>query len=523
MMLYAVRHGLQVLALALVLCMSSEAAAQQYEIFAGFLRDTSGAPLVGKVSINGVEETTYTDGYFEVIVRTDPNQRYLINAHKLGYAPYSVVHTGLAMEEMDIRLKPAEVFTINPSQTINVTDSRGTNISIPPGSMVNAAGQVATGPLYLSLYTWDLRNEQMVGDMTAIDSMGATVALHSLGAFSAEFTDAAGNFYNLMPGRTAAISMPVDPANTYTGPVPLWSFDPARSVWVEEGIGNVSAGVATGAVSHFSAWNFDMKFSDTACIKLTVDSAFFNANLQSDGMFHMRATVRAPFYRSVYMKVDKAAPWKHALYNLAPNVTVETTVFVKNAAGVFEERPYAFVNSGATWGGAGNPGTQNNIELRCKSALHVDSNFKASQLIGRVLREGRTSGHGGTKVQVVGNSGTFNAVTNHDGTFSLLVPAESLTVTASRAHYLSRSKAGLAVTGGTPVQLTETSLPAGDVNNNGTVETSDTMSIITAITNPPTTVSSSDPRDINGNLIIDWGDAQIAVGNGGLASPQPWP
>jgi hypothetical protein len=532
-MYQSVRQILSVLVVALTLCIGTEAAANQYEIFAGFLLDNSGAPLVGQVSINSQTQTTAADGYFEIVVPTDANQKYRINAHKVGYLPYSVVHIGLAIEAMEIRLKKAEVFTIDPRQPINVTDSRGTNISIPAGAMVNAAGVPATGPLQLSLYTYDLRNEQMVGDMTAIDSTGATVALQSVGAFSAEFTDAQGNFYNLAPGQKATISMRTDPANTFSGSIPLWWYDTTRNIWVEEGAGNVANGAATGQVGHFSLWNFDMKFSDPACVKLTVDSAFFSNNLQSDGLFHMRATIRAPFYRSYLLRVDRALPSKHVLYNLATNATIEFTAFVmkRNADGtpfrdssgnlVFEEKPYALVNSGAPWGGVGAPRlTQYDM---CKGSLHVDGVYKASQLKGRLLRQGRTSGHGSTSVQVVGTSGSFNAVTDHNGDFSLLVPVESLTITASRPNYLSLRKSGQSVSGGNVTQLSAVSLPAGDVDDDDVVEPSDVSAILNAITTPPTSVSSSDPRDINGNLVIDWTDAQIATGNGGLASPQPWP
>lgn len=532
-MYHLIRQTLSVLVLALALCIGTEATASQYEIFAGFLLDTNGAPLAGQVSINSATQTTAADGYFEILVPTDVNQKYRINARRVGYLSHSVVHIGSAMEAMEIRLKKAEVFTISPGQPINVTDSRGTTISIPAGAMVNAAGLPATVPLQLSLYTYDLRNEQMVGDMTAIDSTGATVALQSVGAFSAEFTDAQGNLYNLASGQKATISMRTDPANTFSGSIPLWWYDTTRNIWVEEGAGTVTNGTATGQVGHFSLWNFDVKFTAPSCVKLTVDAGFFVNNLQNDGLFHMRATVRSPFYYSYLLKIDKALPSKHVLYNLENNVTVEFTAFVKklnsngtpvldaNGNPVFEERPYALVNSGAPWGGVGAP-KLSQYDM-CKGSLNVDSVYKASQLKGRLLRQGRTSGHGGTGVQVVGTLGSFNAVTDHNGDFSLLVPVESLTLTASRPNYLSLRRSGVSVSGGNVTQLSAVNLPAGDVDDDDVVEPSDVSAILNAITTPPTVVSSSDPRDINGNLVIDWTDVQLATGNGSLASPQPWP
>ena len=275
------RHLGGCLALVLVLGLSANALAQtQYERFAGRIADKAGAPLVGSVSINSTSVST-KDGAFELYVPYA--QRYVIQAQARGYVPASVIHTGQSLEQLDLRLAKAEAFTLPPGQPVSVVDSRGTTLSIPANALVDSLGKPATVPLTLSLYTYDLRTEQMVGDMTAIDSTGAQVMLQSIGAFSADFTDAAGKPYNLASGSKATITLRADPANPFTGTLPLWWYDQTKGVWIEEGSATVRDGVASGQVGHFSVWNFDISKTTPSCIRVTLDPLLLHHARHGDG------------------------------------------------------------------------------------------------------------------------------------------------------------------------------------------------------------------------------------------------
>jgi hypothetical protein len=495
------------LLVALCLGVASAASAQtQYERFAGKLADKSGLTLTGLIKINGQAKVTAADGTFEIYVPY--NTRYVIEATRNGYVPYSVIHTGTSLENMDIRLTKAEVFTINPTQPINVTDSRGTRISIPAGSLVDAQGRPAPSTLQLQLYTYDLRNEQMVGDMSGVDVNGQPVALQSIGAFSAEFRDATGVLYNLATGRTASISLRADPANTFSGTVPLWWYDQTRGLWVEEGAGTVVDGVATGEVRHFTVWNFDIKTSTPACIKLTIDPAYLYSTAVG-GALKLRVKVPAPWFRDQFVSFNTPGP--HALYNLPANVNVEILI---NGA------PYALVNTGAAFGGTGIP--PHPYDVCNGKLLNINGTPQTALIQGKVQRQHRTN-HGGVAVTVRSGSTVLGlTVTDASGGFSLQVNVGTVSVTASRPGYLSAQRASLTLAGGTTATLPTAVLYAGDVDDDKDIDWADVSAIGPFVTNPPAGASSTDVRDVNGNLLIDWDDVSKTSANGGRTGPSAW-
>ena len=115
--------------------------------------------------------------------------------------------------------------------------------------------------------------------MSALDVTGQPVVLQSLGAVSVDFTGAGGVRYNLAPGKKATLTIQTDPSNPYSGSVPMWWYDTSRGLWIEEGQGTVQNGVATAQVSHFTVWNFDMKYSDPACVRIMADTNWYYSYL----------------------------------------------------------------------------------------------------------------------------------------------------------------------------------------------------------------------------------------------------
>jgi hypothetical protein len=487
-------------------CVPSGASAQtQYERFAGRLADKDGLPLAGLIKVNGYKKVTAADGTFEIYAPY--STRYVIEATRSGFVPYSIIHTGTSLENMDIRLIKAEIFNINPTQNIDITDSRGTRITIPAGSLVDAQGRPAPTALQLQLYTYDLRNEQMVGDMSGVDVNGQPVALQSIGAFSAEFRDANGILYNLASGRTATISLRADPANTFSGSVPLWWYDQSRGLWIEEGAGTVVDGVATGEVRHFTVWNFDIKFSATACIKLTIDPMYLYGN--AGGSLKIRVKVPAPWFRDQTLTVTTPGP--HALYNLPANVTVE---FLINSA------PYALVNTGAAFGGTGIP--PHPYDVCNGKLLNINGTPQTALIQGRVLRQYRTS-HGAVTVRVHNNSSMLGSTaTDATGNFSLQVYPGTVSVIASRTGHLSAQRPSLTLVSGGTVTLPTITLYGGNVDGDNDIDWADISAIGPAVTTPPASTSVTDTRDVNGNLLIDWDDVSKASANGGLIGPSAW-
>jgi len=225
------------------------------------------------ISINGVATQSDGNGNFELSVPRADDSRYVVNAEKEGYLPISQIHIGSAMESLTLEFQPAEQFTVDPAQPIAVEDSGGTQINIGADQLVDENGNAPAGDVTLSMYTYDLENEEMVGDMSGTNSDGEPVYMESEGAFYAEFTDEGGTEYNLADGATAEISIPCEPRQDEV--LTVWSYDPNTGLWVEEGDVTIEGdGRCSAEVSHFSYWNFDYEKRTPSCIKLEIAPSY---------------------------------------------------------------------------------------------------------------------------------------------------------------------------------------------------------------------------------------------------------
>jgi hypothetical protein len=505
-------RGISALIIVLIMGLGTAASAQfEYERFAGYLTDTNGAALSGTVTINRVNVTTKLDGYFELYVPFA--EQYVINATAQGYVPHSQVYVGPGLHDLKLQVRKGQVFTIDTTQPVNVTDSRGSRILLPAGALVNRNGQAPTGPIQMTVHTYDLRTEEMVGDMSALDVNGQPVTLLSIGAVSVDFTDAAGNFYNLAPGKKATLSVLTDPGNPYSGPIPMWWYDTSRGLWIEEGQGTVQNGVATAQVSHFTVWNFDMQFSNASCVQVTVDYNWWRSRgYNSLRPLRLRVTVPSPWYSIRELTIRYYEEF-NAIYNVGNNLNLQLDIWNATTS---QWEPYAIVNSGAGWGSAGQ--TPPYPYSVCNGAVTLNGVPTAGKLTGQVRRQHRSL-HGGVSVQVSIAGSTFTTTTDNNGNFSVLVPAGTGSARASLLGYLPAQRASVSATGGATVSLPQVTLLAGDVDGNLCVNTADTGAINSAV---GTSASANDPRNINGDTWIYYDDLGLASFNGGLCGPMGW-
>lgn len=341
------------LTLGTIFVQASATFAQEEGIWSGVVTDESGNPLPALVTINGVSVQTGDDGRFELKAPAGENDRQIINATLIGYATISRIHIGSPLQEMRLAMKKMQRFDIQPDQPIEVEDERGTRISIPAGGLIRQAdGSPAKEPLTLDLHTYDLRNEQMVGDMTGINAAGETVGLISYGAFEAKFRNAEGELYNLAPGIMARISVPVSDGPDAPDWMPLWYYSLEKGAWIEDGKAVREGDYYSGEVSHFTSWNFDVEFTNPACVRITVDAAYLAANAPLD----IRAEILSP------------PTVKYLWITSSPNALIylpaftDVYLYMPSAA----ITPFAVVNTGAPMGGA--PAFP---YLSCNGSLHI--------------------------------------------------------------------------------------------------------------------------------------------------------
>ena len=319
-----------------------EPAAGPSDRWAGTTADTAMAALGNAtISINGVEAQSDGSGNFELYVPRAEDGRYVINAELDGYAPVSQIHIGSAMEALTLEFQQViEVATFDPTVGVEAEDPSGTQISVGPNQLEDADGNEPTGDVTLNMYTYDLTQEEMVGDMSGVNDEGQEASMESAGAFYASFEDEDGNELNVKEGETVEISVPVveeRPNEVLT----VWSYDPETGLWVEEGVAMLEDGRYVAEVSHFSYWNFDWEKRTPSCIKLEVEQSYLAAN----NPLNVRAVLQTNPTRVRDLVITQET---NVLINLPNNTDVQFF-----ATG--ESTPFATISSGAAWGGVGIP------------------------------------------------------------------------------------------------------------------------------------------------------------------------
>ena len=103
----------------------------------------------------------------------------------------------------------------------------------------------------------------MPGDFNGVSAGGGSpVPIESFGAMLIDIRDSSGTRYNLAPGKTSTIRIPLGTLSSTPPPtIPLFFFDESTGLWKEEGTATIQ-GIAPnqyyeGTVTHFSYWNAD--------------------------------------------------------------------------------------------------------------------------------------------------------------------------------------------------------------------------------------------------------------------------
>ncbi|MEM7536082.1 MAG: SdrD B-like domain-containing protein [Chloroflexota bacterium] len=391
--------------------------------WAGTIVDESGNPLNAVVRINGEAVRASDNGRFEVYVQRARDSRYVVNVEQFGYLPYSEVHVGVAIETLNIQLKEAQRIDLvdeDGDGNVSVEDRKGTRIDININDLVDANGNPARVPLQLLIYSYDIREEAMVGDMGGLNAAGELVAMETYGAFYAEFSDAEGNVYNLADGATAQVSVPlvddilqgIELQNPGVQgaelrqhlSMPLWSYDAERGLWIEEGQAALQNDRLVGEVPHFSIWNFDVEKQEPACIRLTVDPVYLALN----SPIQVKAVLLSP----TRVRNLSLTQTTNALYNLPANTNVE--FYLPPTA----PTPFATVNTGAPWGGTGTPPHPYDV---CNGELHLDGapatgtiqGMKFHDLNGDGVQDPDEPGLAGWTIVAIHTDGTVHTTTTN--------------------------------------------------------------------------------------------------------------
>lgn len=235
----------------------------------GKILDEAGLPLAGvKVSAGTTSATTTANGYFKISQATVDQKFAFVNAEKSGY--YKGTRTFVSAKKdsnyVEIRLiarKTQGSFTTTDGGTISVENS-GT-VAFPKNAIAVASTKLPyTGTVKVYTHRLDPTDpnfsEKMPGDLRGIRENGDESAMISYGMMAVELEGEAGQKLQLAAGSKATITMPIPASMLASAPatIPLWWFDEAKGLWIEEKAAQKSGNNYVGEVSHFTFWNCDV-------------------------------------------------------------------------------------------------------------------------------------------------------------------------------------------------------------------------------------------------------------------------
>ena len=243
--------------------------------FYGRLVDDAGRPVSGALVRAGASTTT-----------TDPEGHWSIAGARVGvdfgYVTFaSPAHhrgsrTVFAREGGRYRIDDVELLPLGGGEAIDAAS--GGAVTLPDGASVRFGGgafaktdgtPLASGSVRVHARYLDAAAEatyrRMPGDLRAVregasPAPGEETLLTTYGMLAVELRDDAGREVQLAEGQRAELRFPLASEALAEAPatIPLWYFDEASGLWIEEGQAELVDGAYVGEVAHFTFWNCDI-------------------------------------------------------------------------------------------------------------------------------------------------------------------------------------------------------------------------------------------------------------------------
>ncbi len=350
---------------------------RQGVVFSGRVVSTTGMPIPqAEVSVDSQVAKTDAVGFFRL--HAAPRERYVLNVRKPGFGLLSrVFDRGVLGGRYELRR--ATVTSVDPRLAIDVQDKRtqrdcpgpaslrldtktfpaaarpvwqdgkghviaprkerppalpraqtsdgcgpGVRVRLPANALVDSQGQPPAGNVQIALSTVDVSSpDQMPGEYTVALPGGGTNVMESYGAATIEIT--AGNQrYNLKPGVTAEVTLPIDRLQLAAGgpfppTIPLLYYDETRGVWTQEGSAPLQGNAYVAKARHFSTVNADSLKVEQGCVRVDASNPGLPAS------FRLQVVVplgpgSAPRVRDVL--ITNTGSKEHAVYNLPTNTNI---------------------------------------------------------------------------------------------------------------------------------------------------------------------------------------------------------
>jgi len=246
-----------------------------YGVLMGKVTDTYGYPISNvTVTVGGQKATTNDEGWY-IVSNIAPGNKQVVTFSKTGSAStYQVasVQTGKS-SFIEATMSPVDQtssVSAAPGGTItNPTDNA--SVTIGANSLATSQGASYTGTATVTITSFDPSDEMEAnafpGEYLGVLAQNQTVVpIKSFGFMDISVTTPSGDKLNLASGKSATVAIPVpfdmqdEAANM--GTCPLWYFDTTTGTWKEEGSGTYDDTIEcfVGNVTHFSTWNYDIRY-----------------------------------------------------------------------------------------------------------------------------------------------------------------------------------------------------------------------------------------------------------------------
>ncbi len=236
----------------------------------GYVTDEMDAAVQGAtVQVGGTSTTTDKYGYFAVSNVQVVKNAAVVTVIKPGY--FNGIKTYIAAPGKSgffrIKLLPKTTqgnFDAATGGTVTLTN--GLSISFPANAVKLASGGTYTGQVTVAAQWLNPTSSDVIktmpGDLRGLDALGFMRVLTSYGMSATELTGAGGELLQIdsASGIKATITFPIPAAMGSSAPatIPLWHFNEANGLWIEQGSATKSGSNYVGEVSHFSWWNCDL-------------------------------------------------------------------------------------------------------------------------------------------------------------------------------------------------------------------------------------------------------------------------
>jgi len=245
----------------------------------GLISDQDGNPVPdAQLQFDGQSKRADELGYFTFGEVNTNNQSAFLTISAPGYIPVQRLLTVLSPStiNLNIILTPipdAQSFDSDTGKEVIVSDDA--RVTFYPDGIVSQnssyKGEVFIRTYHLAKDDPELF-QKLPGDLIGIDSEQELQILDTYGMLYLTMEDEQGNELQHGPQTKALLSIDIPDEFVSIAPseIPLWFFDSARGVWIEDGVAQKNGNTYEGTVTHFTWWNIDIPYGKlvTVCLEI---------------------------------------------------------------------------------------------------------------------------------------------------------------------------------------------------------------------------------------------------------------